>query len=78
MLLICAGVVLGAEALKPISWRVWAGKMEREGGGPFKGLEERRGFVDIRVSSWSGFLSFCFGDIRREGDGEVRVVVEKS
>lgn len=48
---ICVGLVLGAEELKPITWRVWAGKAEREsgGGGPFQGLEERQGFVDIRV-----------------------------
>lgn len=46
------GLVLGAEDLKPISWRVWAGQVEREGGGagPFQGLEDRVGFVDIRVS----------------------------
>ncbi|MCJ1484548.1 hypothetical protein MMC06_004719 [Schaereria dolodes] len=52
VLLICVGLVTGAEELKPISWRVWAGMIEREKGveGPFKGLEERRGFVDIRVS----------------------------
>ena len=43
---------MGAEELKPIKWRVWGGKVEREsgGGGPFQGLEERLGFVDIRVS----------------------------
>ena len=48
---ICIGLVLGAEELKPISWRVWAGNTEREsgGGGPFQGLEDRLGFVDIRV-----------------------------
>ena len=48
---ICVGLVLGAEELKPIGWRLWAGKMEREsgGGGPFQGLEDRFGFVDIRV-----------------------------
>ncbi len=48
---VCVGLVLGAEELKPISWRVWAGKAEREsgGGGPFQGLEDRLGFVDIRV-----------------------------
>ena len=42
---------MGAEELKPISWRVWAGKVEREsgGGGPYQGLEERMGFVDIRA-----------------------------
>ena len=54
--LICVGLVVGAEKLQPISWRVWAGKAEREsGGGPFQGLEDRLGFFDIRVSarSWS-------------------------
>lgn len=49
--MICVGLVVGAEELKPITWRVWAGKVEREsgGGGPFQGLEDRLGFVDIRV-----------------------------
>ena len=48
---ICAGLVLGAEELKPISWRLWARKTERESGagGPFQGLEDRFGVVDIRV-----------------------------
>lgn len=48
---ICVGLVLGAEELKPISWRVWAEKAEQEsgGGGPFQGLEDRPGFVDIRA-----------------------------
>lgn len=50
---ICIGLVLGAEELKPIKWRVWAGKAERGngGGGPFQGLDDRFGFVDIRVRS---------------------------
>ena len=48
--LICVGLVMGAEELQPIEWRVWAGKAEKEGrGGPYMGLEERMGFVDIRV-----------------------------
>ena len=49
---ICVGLVSGAEDLKPISWRVWAGIAEREsgGGGPYQGLEDRIGFVNIRVS----------------------------
>ena len=49
--MICVGLVVGAEDLKPITWRVWAGKVEKEsgGGGPFQGLEDRLGFVDIRV-----------------------------
>ncbi len=43
--------MFGAEDLKPINWRVWAGKVEKEsgGGGPYQGLEERMGFVDIRA-----------------------------
>ena len=52
----CVGLVLGAEELKPITWRVWAGKAESEsrGGGPFQALEERLSFMDIRV----GFLFY--------------------
>lgn len=51
MVLVSLGLVAGAERLKPISWSKWAGNIEREGGGanPFLGLEERAGFVDIRV-----------------------------
>lgn len=49
--LICVGLVMDAEQLKPIRWRVWAGQVEKEsgGGGPFQGLENRVGFMDIRV-----------------------------
>lgn len=52
VIMICVGLVVGAEDLKPITWRVWAGNVERESGGagPFQGLEDRLGFVDIRVS----------------------------
>jgi hypothetical protein len=44
--------VLGADKLKPISWRDWAGQIERDGGArnPYLSLEERYGFWDIRVS----------------------------
>jgi len=58
------GLVLGTRPLRPIQWNVWAGKLEREGqegfldnegevnkdyvGNPFKILETRPGFVDIR------------------------------
>lgn len=44
-------MVLGAEKLKPISWRDWAGEIERDGGArnPYLSLEERYGFWDIRV-----------------------------
>ncbi|KAI6087876.1 magnesium transporter [Hypoxylon rubiginosum] len=61
---ICLGIVLGTSNLRPIQWRVWAGKIEREGeagfannsgevekdyvGNPFQLLENRPGFVDIR------------------------------
>jgi hypothetical protein len=61
---ICVGLVLGSPELRPIQWRVWAGKIEREGekgfmssdgtvdkdyvGNPFRVLESRPGFVDIR------------------------------
>lgn len=61
---ICLGLVLGTPELRPIQWRVWAGKIEREGekgftdssgevakdyvGNPFRLLESRPGFVDIR------------------------------
>ncbi|KAI0139815.1 magnesium transporter [Pestalotiopsis sp. NC0098] len=58
------GLVLNTAPLRPIRWRVWAGQIEREGeqafknangevakeyvGNPFKLLETRPGFVDIR------------------------------
>jgi hypothetical protein len=46
------GLVLGAEKLMPITWSAWAGQIEREGGArnPYRGLEERVGFWDVRVS----------------------------
>lgn len=63
-LAMCLGLVLGCQTLRPIQWRVWAGKIEREGdvgfidgsgevdkeyrGSPFGVLESRPGFVDIR------------------------------
>lgn len=61
---VCFGLVLGSPILRPIQWRVWAGKIEREGeagflsgsgdvekdyaGNPFRVLESRPGFIDIR------------------------------
>ncbi|UNI15284.1 hypothetical protein JDV02_001827 [Purpureocillium takamizusanense] len=63
-LIICLGLVLGSQTLRPVQWNVWAGKIEREGpagfvdgsgqverdyrGSPFGVLESRPGFVDIR------------------------------
>ncbi|KAA6410977.1 MAG: hypothetical protein FRX48_05288 [Lasallia pustulata] len=67
VLVICVGLVWGAEALKPISWRVWAGGVEREkamgrgGAGPYEGLEARVGFWDVRASRRE------FADWVREG-----------
>jgi len=63
-LVILLGLVLGTRPLRPLEWRVWAGKIEREGGegftdssgevektymgNPFSVLESRPNFVDIR------------------------------
>ncbi|KAM7197638.1 Magnesium transporter [Naviculisporaceae sp. PSN 640] len=63
-LIVLLGLVLGTKPLRPIQWRVWAGKIEREGeegfvdnegevikeyiGNPFRIFETRPGFVDIR------------------------------
>lgn len=65
-LIVCLGLVMDSPVLRPIRWRVWAGKIEREGsagfaaggdadgnkgafvGNPFRMLETRPGFVDIR------------------------------
>ncbi|KAK1541623.1 transmembrane protein 32 [Colletotrichum paranaense] len=63
-LIVVLGMVLGAPNLRPIEWRVWAGKIEREGemgfltgsgevekdyvGNPFQILESRPGFADVR------------------------------
>ncbi|KAK0628151.1 transmembrane protein 32 [Bombardia bombarda] len=63
-LVILLGLVLNTRPLRPIQWRVWAGKVEREGeegfidssgevsrdyiGNPFRFLETRPGFIDIR------------------------------
>lgn len=48
--LACFGLILGSEQLQPISWSAWAGQVEREGKpNPFRGLEERVGFMDIRA-----------------------------
>lgn len=59
------GLVANTPNLRPIQWRAWAGKVEREGeegflksngevekdfvGNPFRVLETRPGFVDIRT-----------------------------
>jgi membrane magnesium transporter 1 len=77
--MICLGLVLGTAQLRPIQWRVWAGKIEREGekgfmsgdgrldkdyvGNPFKLLESRPGFVDIRKQRKE------FAEWVREGGG---------
>lgn len=63
VVMVSIGLVLGAEKLKPITWRDWAGELERDGGArnPYLGLEERYGFWDIQVRySILPFLSLCF------------------
>jgi hypothetical protein len=63
-LVVCIGLVLSSPQPRPIRWTTWAGKIEREGaagfrnsggevdkdfrGNPFRALESRQGFVDIR------------------------------
>ena len=51
VLVLCLGIVLSnARELRAVSWAVWSGEMEREkGAGPYGFLEERVGFLDIRV-----------------------------
>jgi hypothetical protein len=63
VLIVSIGLVLGAEKLKPVSWRDWAGAIERDGGArnPFLSLEERYGFWDIRVSLFIPDLRRCPG-----------------
>lgn len=65
VVLVSTGIVLGAEKLKPISWSAWAGQIEKEGGSrnPYRGVEERLGFWDVRVcfslcQKLFGFLLF--------------------
>ncbi|KAK3708863.1 hypothetical protein LTR37_011193 [Vermiconidia calcicola] len=60
VLLLCVGVVMSSQELKPIQWNVWAGRLEKSkdarvitevgagGGNPYAMLEERPGFLDIR------------------------------
>ncbi|OJD20975.1 hypothetical protein ACJ73_07688 [Blastomyces percursus] len=50
IILVTLGLVLGSEKLRPISWSVWAGEIEKEGGArnPFRGFEDRIGFWDVR------------------------------
>ncbi|PWW76690.1 hypothetical protein C7212DRAFT_351835 [Tuber magnatum] len=51
VVLLCFGIVLSnREELKPISWTVWSGVLEREKGcGQFGYLDERVGFLEIRA-----------------------------
>lgn len=53
LVVVSVGLVLGAEKLKPISWSEWAGEIEREGGAknPYRRLEERYSFWDVKVGS---------------------------
>jgi hypothetical protein len=69
--LVSFGIVLGAEKLKPVTWSAWAGQIEREGGArnPYRSLEERAGFWDVRVgfknSLSSLYSTVCGGCLLR-------------
>ncbi|KZF26472.1 hypothetical protein L228DRAFT_242951 [Xylona heveae TC161] len=82
VLVICLGLVLGANELRPIAWRVWAGQLERTkgasaasgadkseiaAGNPFRALEERVGFWDVRAQRKD------FANWVRGGDPDVKV-----
>ncbi|QKX55949.1 uncharacterized protein TRUGW13939_03048 [Talaromyces rugulosus] len=69
VVLVSIGLVLGTEKLKPITHSAWAGQIEREGGGrnPYKNLDERAGFWDVRKSRKE------FADwMREEGQGAAK------
>lgn len=53
VILVSIGLVSSAERLKPITHSAWAGQIERDGGvrNPYKNLEIRSGFWDVRVCS---------------------------
>ena len=73
VLIVSTGLVLGADKLKPVSWSVWAGEIERQGGAknPFLFLEERYGFWDIRVSFLDSFLQVAFLILRVQAKRKV-------
>ncbi|PLB43780.1 hypothetical protein P170DRAFT_441231 [Aspergillus steynii IBT 23096] len=64
LLIVSVGLVLGAPALKPISWSEWAGQIEREGGArnPYRRLEQRYSFWDVRAKR-KEFADWVKGDI---------------
>ena len=81
VLMLCVGIVLGSEELKPIRWRVWAGKLEKEKsaktqsvngdplgprGNPYAALEQRQGFLDIRAQRKE------FADWIKNGDSKIQ------
>ena len=59
--------MLGSQDLKPISWSTWAGKIEKDGDvNPFASLENRVGFMDIRVRvDWIALMIEDADDFRR-------------
>lgn len=81
-MLVSLGLVLGAEKLKPISWSEWAGEIEREGGArnPYRRLEERYGFWDIRVGFFFFFPSSLFFLVVRlwvSGNADLGIIGEE-
>lgn len=78
--LLCIGIVLSSPALRPIEWRVWAEQIEKDERlpkgrrkfedegvapiNPFRWLEERKGFWDVRAKRKE------FADWVRDGAGK--------
>lgn len=59
----------GEGGLRPVEWGVWGGGVERESrgvgmgmGNPFRALEVRRGFLDVRVCAFP-FIFPSFGGL---------------
>ena len=64
----CLGLAMGSQTLRPIQWRVWAGKIEREGEAGFlDGSGSGRPERDYRGSPFSVLETRPgFVDIRRQ------------
>ncbi|RAK97013.1 membrane magnesium transporter family protein [Aspergillus ibericus CBS 121593] len=79
LVLVSAGLVLGAEKLKPISWSEWAGQIEREGGArnPYRRLEDRFAFWDVRAKR-KEFADWIRGEVPVPGTESETVSVSAS
>ncbi|KAL1996731.1 hypothetical protein VTN49DRAFT_7596 [Thermomyces lanuginosus] len=75
VVLVSIGLVLGADKLKPVTWSAWAGEIEREGGAksPYRGLQERPGFWNVRESRRE-FADWMRGQVPRRHWSTLRAV----